>query len=108
MHVRLSRNLARGTPFAQAATHAMEIRFISSLTPEDEARVGAAICKAAAQLLAPLSIAYTLRVHTTDGQMFCEQSAALATPAPAALPAGASAIPSGASAIPSGASAIPS
>ena len=72
----------------------MEIRFISSLTPEDEARVGAAICKAAAQLLAPLSIAYTLRVHTTDGQIFCEQSTGLDTPAPAVLSASASAIPS--------------
>jgi hypothetical protein len=72
----------------------MEIRFISSLTPEDEARAGAAICKAAAQLLAPLSIAYTLRVHTTDGQIFCEQSEGLATPAAAMLPSGAAAMPS--------------
>ena len=72
----------------------MEIRFISSLTPEDEARMGAAICKAAAQLLAPLSIAYTLRVHTTDGQLFCEQSSGLDTSATAALSSGASAIPS--------------
>ena len=56
----------------------MEIRFISTLTPEDEARVASTICKTAAQLLAPLSIAYTLRVRTTDGQMFCEQSPGLA------------------------------
>jgi hypothetical protein len=72
----------------------MEIRFISSLTPEDEARMGAAICKAAAELLAPLSIAYTLRVHTTDGQTFCEQSGGLAAPAPTALSSVAAAIPS--------------
>jgi hypothetical protein len=56
--------------------------------------MGAAICKAAAQLLAPLSIAYTLRVHTTDGQLFCEQSSGLDTSATAALSSGASAIPS--------------
>lgn len=72
----------------------MEIRFISSLTPEDEARAGAAICKAAAELLAPLSIAYTLRVQTTDGQVFCEQSVGLAAPAAAALSAGVAAMPS--------------
>ena len=72
----------------------MEIRFISSLTPEDESRLGAAICKAAAQLLAPLSIAYTLRVNTTDGQVFCEQSPGLAAPVTASVSSGVSAIPS--------------
>ena len=72
----------------------MDIRFISSLTPEDEARAGAAICKAAAELLAPLAIAYTLRVQTTDGQVFCEQSAGLGAPAAAALASGVSAMPS--------------
>jgi hypothetical protein len=72
----------------------MDIRFISSLTPEDEARVGAAICKAAAQLLAPLSIAYTLRVQTTDGQTFCEQSAELAAPPTTAVSSGASVLAS--------------
>ena len=56
----------------------MEIRFISTLTTEDEARVAITICKAAEQLLAPLSIAYTLRVRTTDGQLFSEQSPGLA------------------------------
>jgi hypothetical protein len=72
----------------------MEIRFISSLTPDDEARMGAAICKAAAQLLAPLPIAYTLRVQTTDGQTFCEQSAALDAPVAAVVSMGASTMPS--------------
>lgn len=72
----------------------MEIRFISTLTPEDEARVAVTICKVAEQLLAPLSIAYTLRVRTTDGQMFCEQSPGLAAPATAAVASGVSAIPS--------------
>ena len=72
----------------------MEIRFISSLTPDDEARVGAAICKAAAHLLAPLSLAYTLRVQTTDGQLFCEQSPGLAAPVGAAVSTGVTAMPS--------------
>jgi hypothetical protein len=57
----------------------MEIRFISSLTPEDEARVASAICAAVGPLLAPMSLAYTLRVVTTDGQMFHTQSPDLAT-----------------------------
>lgn len=72
----------------------MEIRFISTLTPEDEARVAITICKAAEQLLATLAIAYTLRVRTTDGQMFCEQSPGLAAPATAAASPGVVAIPS--------------
>ena len=67
----------------------MEIRFISTLTPDDEARAADAICKAAANLLAPLSIAYTLRVSTTDGQMFCEQSPGLAASGSAAIASGA-------------------
>lgn len=95
MHERLSFASCREERHLHSGrAHAMEIRFISSLTPEDEARVGAAICKAAAQLLAPLSIAYTLRVHTTDGQMFCEQSAELAPPAVAAAPSATAALPS--------------
>lgn len=77
-----------------AVAHAMDIRFISSLTPEDEARVGAAICRAAAQLLAPLSIAYTLRVQTTDGQTFCEQSPGLAAQPVAAASSAAAVLPS--------------
>jgi hypothetical protein len=67
----------------------MEIRFISTLTPDDEARAADAICKAAASLLAPLSIAYTLRVSTTDGQIFCEQSQGLAASVSAGISSGA-------------------
>jgi hypothetical protein len=94
MHPTADAGGAAGNIICTAVAHAMEIRFISSLTPEDEARVGAAICTAAAQLLAPLSIAYTLRVQTTDGQTFCEQSPGLAAPADAVVPSGASAMPS--------------
>ena len=72
----------------------MEIRFISTLTPEDEARVAITICKAAEQLLAPLAIAYTLRVRTTDGQMFCEQSPGLARSVTGPVPQDAAAVAS--------------
>jgi hypothetical protein len=48
----------------------MEIRLISTLTPDDETRLAATICAAVAPLLNHLSIAYTLRIETTDGQTF--------------------------------------
>jgi hypothetical protein len=48
----------------------MDIRLISTLTPDDEARLAAAICAAAGPLLDHLSIAYTIRIETSDGQVF--------------------------------------
>jgi phosphate/sulfate permease len=48
----------------------MNIRLISTLTPDDEARLAAAICAAAGPLLDHLSIAYTIRIETSDGQTF--------------------------------------
>jgi len=48
----------------------MDIRLISTLTPDDEARVAAAICAVVAPLLDHLTIAYTIRIETTDGQVF--------------------------------------
>ena len=48
----------------------MDIRLISTLTVEDEARLAAAICAAAGQLLDQFSIIYTIRIETTDGQLF--------------------------------------
>jgi hypothetical protein len=62
----------------------MEIRLISTLTSEDEAHLAATICAAAAPLLDHLSIAYTLRIETTDGQTFHQHNApkvAIARPA---------------------------
>jgi hypothetical protein len=53
----------------------MEIRLISTLTPEDETRLASTICAAVAPLLDHLSIAYTLRIETTDGQTFHHHSA---------------------------------
>jgi hypothetical protein len=48
----------------------MDIRFVSSLTPEDEAQVATAICEGVGRLLTPFSLAFTLRIVTTDGQVF--------------------------------------
>ena len=48
----------------------MEIRFISSLTGEDEVAFAPAILKAASAFLDQLPIAYTLRIETTGAQVF--------------------------------------
>lgn len=53
---------------------AMEIRFISSLTPDDESQLAPAICEAVGRLLAPFALAYTIRIVTTDGQTFHQHS----------------------------------
>ena len=48
----------------------MDIRFVSSLTPEDESRVAAVLCAALAGMLDELAIAYTLRIEAADGRIF--------------------------------------
>jgi hypothetical protein len=48
----------------------MEIRFISSLTPEDENRVAPSVLQAITSLLDNLPIAYTLRIQTTGDRVF--------------------------------------
>jgi hypothetical protein len=48
----------------------MDIRFISSLTPDDENRMAPALLAAAAALLDRLPIAYTLRFETVTGRSF--------------------------------------
>jgi hypothetical protein len=48
----------------------MEIRFISSLTPEDENSFAPALLKAVGTLLDQLPIAYTMRIETTGAQVF--------------------------------------
>jgi hypothetical protein len=57
----------------------MEIRLISTLTLDDEARLAETICATAGQLLDQLSIMYTMRIETISGQVFQRNSA----PAPA-------------------------
>ena len=48
----------------------MQIRFISSLTAEDEDAFAPAILKAVGTLLDQLPIAYTMRIETTGAQVY--------------------------------------
>ena len=48
----------------------MEIRFISSLTAEDEEMFAPAVLKAVSAFLDQLPIAYTLRIETSAAQVF--------------------------------------
>jgi hypothetical protein len=48
----------------------MEIRFISSLTSDDEDKVAPAIASALGAILDQLSIAYTLRIETSSSKVF--------------------------------------
>ena len=48
----------------------MDIRFISSLTSEDEDAFAPAVLKAVSSLLDQLPIAYTLRIETSGAQVY--------------------------------------
>jgi hypothetical protein len=48
----------------------MEIRFISTLTAEDEGQMAPALMAAVTALLDALPIAYTLRIETLGAQVF--------------------------------------
>ncbi len=48
----------------------MDIRFISSLTPDDENRIAPALLGAVASVLDRLPITYTLRFETVTGRSF--------------------------------------
>jgi hypothetical protein len=52
----------------------MHIRLVSSLTEDDESRIASAICNVVSCLLDQFGIAYTLRIETTEGQVFHETS----------------------------------
>ena len=77
---RAEHRLQSGTPTAlsgaqgHSETDLMHIRLVSSLTADDEARVAAALCIVVRSLLDQFGIAYTLRVETTDGQIFEERA----------------------------------
>ncbi len=47
----------------------MDIRFISSLTPDDESRLAVAILAAARGLLEQFDMPYTIRIETADGRV---------------------------------------
>jgi hypothetical protein len=59
----------------------MEIRFVSSLTAEDENLFAPALLKAVGALLDQLPIAYTIRIETTGAQVFQHTHAAAEEPA---------------------------
>jgi hypothetical protein len=48
----------------------MDIRFISSLTPDDEERLAPGVVSALSMLLDQLPLAYTLRIETAGGKVF--------------------------------------
>ena len=48
----------------------MDIRLVSSLTPEDETRLAPALLAALTSLLDQLPICYTVRMETTTGRSF--------------------------------------
>lgn len=48
----------------------MNIRFVSTLTPEDENHLAPALLKSLAAILDLLPISYMLRVDTADGQVY--------------------------------------
>ena len=52
----------------------MDIRLVSSLTADDETRIATTLCSVASRLLDQFGIAYTLRIETTDGQVFHESA----------------------------------
>ena len=54
----------------------MEIRFISSLTAEDENAFAPALLKAVGAILDQMPIAYTIRIETTGEQVFQHTHAA--------------------------------
>lgn len=58
----------------------MDIRFISSLTADDENSFAPGLLKAIGALLDQLPIAYTVRIETTGAQVFQHTHAGAAEP----------------------------
>ena len=48
----------------------MDIRFVSTLTAEDEDRIAPSVLRAITTLLDQFSLAYTLRIETTGERVF--------------------------------------
>jgi hypothetical protein len=57
----------------------MEIHFISSVTVDDEARIAGALLAVASCLLDQFSVAYSVRIETSGGQVFQRTHPALGT-----------------------------
>ena len=60
----------------------MDIRFISSLTAEDENAFAPALLRAVSAVLDQFPIAYTLRIETTGSQVFQHNQPAFEVAAP--------------------------
>jgi hypothetical protein len=56
----------------------MEIRFISTLTPDDEENFAPSILRAATAILDQTGLAYTLRIETTNEKVFQHHHPAIA------------------------------
>jgi hypothetical protein len=65
----------------------MDIRFVSSLTADDENNFAPALLKAIAALLDPMPIAYTVRIETTGSQVFQHTHAGAKEPSPSPVEA---------------------
>jgi len=84
-HCRGSRLIARNNDCkieVLEAHRSMEIRFISSLTADDEDLFAPVVLKSISALLDQLPIAYTIRIETTGAQVYQHTHA----PEPAAVP----------------------
>jgi hypothetical protein len=55
----------------------MDIRFVSSLTIDDENRLAPALLQAVVALLRAMPLAYTVRIETAGGEVFEHQQAPL-------------------------------
>jgi hypothetical protein len=51
-------------------SNTVDIRFISSLTAEDEARIAPALAAFLSSFLDSLPLAYTVRIETVGGQVY--------------------------------------
>jgi len=60
----------------------MDIRFVSTLTAEDENNFAPALLRAIGSLLDQLPIAYTVRIETTGAQVFQHSYPAFESPYP--------------------------
>lgn len=54
----------------EVAVDRMNIRFISSLTPEDEERIAPVVLNAVGMLLDQLPLAFTLRIETSNEKVY--------------------------------------
>jgi hypothetical protein len=59
-----------GTAIASARQATLDIRFVSTLTADDEERIAGVLLNALVKLLKDLPIAYALRIETTGAKVF--------------------------------------